>query len=70
MTSRNDTKAHSPRSLAGAAPLGPAAVSVASAAQRLLVPLLVSEAAAFALLALSGKIPVSLITALRALLTF
>lgn len=67
MTSRNDTKAPEARSLAGAATLAP---SVASAAQRLLVPLLVSEAAAFALLALSGKIPVSLITALRALLTF
>jgi hypothetical protein len=67
MTSSNDTKAHAPRILAGIAPFAP---SVSSAASRLLVPLLVAEVAAFAGLALSGKIPESLITVLRALLTF
>ncbi len=67
MTSPNDTKALPARTLAGVASLAP---SVASAASRLLVPLLVAEAAAFAGFALSGKIPVSLITVLRALLTF
>lgn len=67
MTSPNDTKAHAPRSLAGVASLAP---SVASAPSRLLVPLLLAEAAAFAGFALSGKIPEFLVTALRALLTF
>ena len=64
MTSLNDTKVHPARSLAGVASLAP------SVASRLFVPLLVAEAAAFAGFALSGKIPVFLITALRALLTF
>lgn len=64
MTSLNDTKVQPARSLAGVASLAP------SVASRLLVPLLVAEAAAFAGFALSGKIPVFLITALRALLTF
>lgn len=68
MTSRNDTKAHAPRSLAGVASLAPSVAS--AAASRLLAPLLVAEAAAFAALVLSGKIPESLITVLRALLTF
>ena len=67
MTSPNDTKVLPMRSLAGVASLAP---SVASAASRLLLPLLAAEAAAFAGFALSGKIPVFLITALRALLTF
>ncbi len=67
MTSANHTKAHAPRSLAGVASLAPSAASLAS---RLLVPFLVAEAVAFAGLALSGKIPESLITAIRALLTF
>lgn len=67
MTSSNDTKARAPRTLAGIAPLAP---SVVSLAPRLLAPLLVAEAAAFAGLALSGKIPVSLIIVIRALLTF
>ncbi|HEY3350062.1 MAG TPA: hypothetical protein VGM13_09835 [Thermoanaerobaculia bacterium] len=70
MTSRNDTKAHAARSLDGVAPVAPAASSASSAASRLLVPLLVAEAAAFGALALSGKIPESLYTVLRALLTF
>jgi hypothetical protein len=39
-------------------------------ASRLVVPLLVAEAAAFALAAGSGKIPAFLFTAVRALLTF
>lgn len=67
MTSPSDTKARAPRSLAGVAPLAPA---VASAASRLLVPLLLAEAVAFAGFAASGKIPASLILAIRALLTF
>jgi hypothetical protein len=67
MTSSNDTKAHAPRILAGVAPFAP---SVASAGSRFLAPLLVAEVAAFVGLALSGKIPESLITVLRALLTF
>lgn len=67
MTSTNDTKARTRRSLAGVAPLAP---SVASAASRLLVPLLLAETAAFAGLAASGKIPASLIIVIRALLTF
>ncbi len=65
MTSPNDTKVLSARSLAGVASLAPSV-----SRSRLLVPLLVAEAAAFAGFALSGKIPVFLITALRALLTF
>ncbi len=64
MTSPNDTKALPARTLAGVASLVP------SVASRLLVPLLLAEAAAFAGFALSGKIPVFLITVLRALLTF
>jgi len=67
MTSPNDTKVPDARSLAGVAPL---ASSVASVASRFLVPLLVAEVAAFAGFAASGKIPASLITVLRALLTF
>lgn len=39
-------------------------------ASRAIVPLLVAEAAAFALLSGSGKIPAFLFTAVRALLTF
>ncbi|MEO8053507.1 MAG: hypothetical protein ABI768_00020 [Acidobacteriota bacterium] len=54
----------------GVAPFAPAVPSAPSAASRLLVPLLLAEVAAFGALALSGKIPESLITALRALLTF
>lgn len=61
--SPNHPKAESPRSLAGVAPLAP------SVASRLVAPLLVAEAAAFVGLALSGKIPAFLITAIRALLT-
>ena len=67
MTSPDGTKVPDARSLAGVAPLVP---SVASVASRFLVPLLVAEAAAFAGFAASGKIPESLITVLRALLTF
>lgn len=70
MTSRNDTKAHAARSLDGVAPFAPAVSSAPSVASRLLVPLLVAQAAAFGALVLSGKIPESLITAIRALLTF
>jgi hypothetical protein len=70
MTSRNDTKALPSRSLAGVAPLAPSVSSASSTASRLLVPLLLAEAAAFAGLVVSGKIPESLITAIRALLTF
>ena len=70
MTSPNDTKVRAPRSLAGVASLPPSVASAASAAPRLLVPLLLAEAAAFAGLAASGKIPASLITVVRALLTF
>ncbi|MBK9063612.1 MAG: hypothetical protein IPL89_10510 [Acidobacteria bacterium] len=70
MTRSNDTKVHAARSLDGVALFAPAVSSASSAASRLLVPLLVAEAAAFGALALSGKIPESLITALRALLTF
>ena len=64
MMSRNHTKATVPRSLAGVASLVP------SVASRLLAPLLVAEAAAFVAMAASGKIPASLLIALRALLTF
>jgi hypothetical protein len=64
MTSPNDTKAPTARSLAGVAPV------VSSVASRLLVPLLLAEAAAFVGFAASGKIPAFLITAIRALLTF
>ena len=64
MTSQNHPKAPVARSLAGVASIG------SSAASRLLVPLLVAEAAAFVVAAGSGKIPMSLITVLRALLTF
>jgi len=64
MTSPNHMKAHASRVLAGVVSLAPSAVS------RLLGPLLVAEAAAFVALAASGKIPASLITAVRALLTF
>jgi len=39
-------------------------------ASRVVVPLLLAEAAAFALAAGSGKIPAFLFTAVRALLTF
>jgi hypothetical protein len=39
-------------------------------ASRVIVPLLLAETAAFALAAASGKIPVFLMTAVRALLTF
>jgi len=39
-------------------------------ASRLLVPLLLAEAAGFALTSASGKIPAFLFTAVRALLTF
>jgi hypothetical protein len=67
MTSANHTKARAPRSLAGVAPLAP---SVGSVASRLLVPLLLAEAAVFAGFAASGKIPASLITVIRAFLTF
>ncbi len=64
MTSPNHPKVPAPRVLAGIASLVP------SVAPRLLAPLLVAEAAAFVALAASGKIPASLITAIRALLTF
>ena len=66
MTSSNDTKAPA-RTLAGVAPF---TSSMSSAASRLLAPLLAAEVVAFVGLALSGKIPASLITVLRALLTF
>ena len=39
-------------------------------ASRMIVPLLLAEAAAFALVSGSGKIPAFLFTAVRALLTF
>jgi hypothetical protein len=39
-------------------------------ASRAIVPLLLAEAAAFALASASGKIPAFLFTAVRALLTF
>jgi hypothetical protein len=64
MTTLNHTKAPTTRSLAGVASLVPGVAS------RLLAPLLVAEAAAFVALAASGKIPATLITAIRALLTF
>jgi hypothetical protein len=64
MTSPNDTKARAPRSLADVVPFAP------SVASRLVVPLVLAETAAFVGLALSGKIPASLITVIRALLTF
>ncbi|HTS02507.1 MAG TPA: hypothetical protein VMN04_08285 [Thermoanaerobaculia bacterium] len=67
MTSPKSTKARAPRSLAGVVPLAP---FMASAASRLVGPLLLAEAATFAGLALSGKIPGFLIIAIRALLTF
>jgi hypothetical protein len=67
MTSHNDSKASPTRSLAGVASLAP---SVSSAGSRLLAPLLAAETVAFVGLVLSGKIPESLITVLRALLTF
>ncbi|MGA7992175.1 MAG: hypothetical protein WCC53_12120 [Thermoanaerobaculia bacterium] len=62
--SPNDTKAPASRPLAGVASLAP------SVASRLLVPLLLAEAVAFAGFAASGKIPAFLVTAIRALLTF
>ena len=65
MTSPNDTKVLSTRSLAGVASLAP---SVASAASRLLA-LLAAEAAAFALLSASGNMPEIVFTVFRALLT-
>ncbi len=70
MMSHDVTEAPAPRFLAGVAP-APSETSAPalSASSRLLVPLLLAEAAAFAGFALSGKIPVSLITVLRALLT-
>ncbi len=43
---------------------------VAPYATRAVLPLLIAEAAAFALVAASGKIPEFLFTAVRALLTF
>lgn len=64
MTSPNHMKAAAARTLAGVASLAP------SVASRLLAPLLLAEAAAFVALAASGKIPASLLTAIRALLTF
>jgi hypothetical protein len=70
MTSSNDTKAPASRVLDGIAAPAPGVSSASSAGSRLLVPLLVAEVAAFGALVLSGKIPESLITALRALLTF
>ena len=48
----------------------PAALGSSICASRLVVPLLVAEAAAFALASGSGKIPAFLFTAVRALLTF
>ena len=48
----------------------PAALGSSIRASRLIVPLLVAEAAAFALASGSGKIPAFLFTAVRALLTF
>lgn len=67
MTNPNDTKAPEARSLAGIASFAP---SVPLTASRFLAPLLAAETVAFVGLALSGKIPESLITVLRALLTF
>ena len=70
MMSHDVTEAPASRSLAGVATASAASSAPAlSAASRLLVPLLVAEAVAFAGFALSGKIPASLITVLRALLT-
>lgn len=69
MANINDTKTRAPRSLAGVAPLALSVETVVSVGSRLLVPLLLAEAAVFADFAVSGKIPASLITALRALLT-
>lgn len=71
MMSHDVTEVPASRSLAGVATAASASSSAPalSAASRLLVPLLVAEAVAFAGLALSGKIPASLITVLRALLT-
>ncbi len=48
----------------------PAALGSSIRASRLILPLLVAEAAAFALVSGSGKIPAFLFTAVRALLTF
>jgi hypothetical protein len=70
MTSPNDTKVRAPQSLAVIAPVAPSVAPLASVASRLLAPLLLAEAAVFAGFAASGKIPASLITVVRALLTF
>ena len=51
------------------APL-PAVLVSSMGASRVIVPLLLAEAAAFALASGSGKIPAFLFTAVRALLTF
>ena len=48
----------------------PASLVSSIRSSRLIVPLLVAEAAAFALASGSGKIPAFLFTAVRALLTF
>ena len=48
----------------------PEALPVSIHASRIALPLLLAEAAAFALAAASGKIPAFLFTAVRALLTF
>ena len=48
----------------------PAVLVSSVRASRVLVPLLLAEAAAFALTSASGKIPAFLFTAVRALLTF
>ncbi len=70
MTSHDVTEVHAPRSLAGVALApSPSSAPALSSASRFVVPLLVAEAVAFAGFALSGKIPASLITVLRALLT-
>jgi hypothetical protein len=66
MFSERGIKARSVRATSGAASSFPAWIP----ASRVVVPLLLAETAAFALGAASGKIPVFLFTAIRALLTF
>jgi len=79
MFSEGGTKAVTARASAGVTSLPlrpffhvslPTPLVVSVRASGLLVPLLLAEAAAFALASGSGKIPAFLFTAVRALLTF
>ena len=51
-------------------PVASSSLPASARASRIVVPLLLAETAAFILVAASGKIPVFLFTAIRALLTF